>query len=183
MEQRILDKEWTLGAYVVHNETLRRADKEHYKDLLVKETAHGAQLRLLDLENAANIREMDRELSKEQDRRYTEGNELRAMALKIKETADKDALVLDRASQTYRENRNDALREQSIGERGDYATRDDLSNVVKDIGKQLLLITDFMNKHEGSEKGAGFTQKQIVTGLSVALTILTILAVVQKWVV
>lgn len=59
---------WTIEAFIIHQRELRLADREL----------------------ATALRAAVRELAAERDRRYTEGNELRAMALKIKETADRD---------------------------------------------------------------------------------------------
>src|SRR5665647_2446191 len=83
------------------------------------------------------MRVSEQRFQDERDKRYAEGNELRAMALKIKETADANALELASESQTYKEARNDAMREQSLKETGVYATRDDLSEVVNSFKKSL----------------------------------------------
>lgn len=81
-------------------------------------------------------------LDDERDKRYAEGNELRAMALKIKETADLTALELARESQVYKDERNDAMREQNLKETGIYATRDDLALAFTKSEKSLAGVVD-----------------------------------------
>ena len=49
------------------------------------------------------LRVADRRFFDERDRRYTEVNIEREKALKIKETADRDAMALAREAQTYKE--------------------------------------------------------------------------------
>ena len=88
------------------------------------------------------MRLADKEFQAERDKRYAEGNELRAMALKIKETADANALELASESQTYKEARNDAMREQNLKETGVYATRDDLAIAFDKSSKNLTGAMD-----------------------------------------
>ena len=121
------------------------------------------------------LRIADKELSAEKDRRYTEGNELRAMALKIKETADRDALELDRASQTYKETRNDALREQNLKETGIYATRDDLATVVARIEKTLKPLADYITAQKGAITGGQVTRGVVFASIAAAGTIIGII--------
>src|SRR5664279_1409412 len=101
--------DWSTETYAFHNEALRIADKE-LQDERVK--------------HIADVVEMN-------DRRYAEVNVEKEKALKIKETADLTALELARESQVYKDERNDAMREQSLKDNGIYATRDDLAEVVK----------------------------------------------------
>ena len=121
------------------------------------------------------LRAADKELSAEKDKRYTEGNELRAMALKIKETADRDALELDRSSQAYKEARNDALREQNLKETGVYATRDDLASVVKEFQKTLKPVADYIAAQKGAITGGQITMGKIFASIAATGTIIGII--------
>lgn len=100
-------------------------------------------------------------LAIERDRRYSEGNELRAMALKIKETADNDAKILEREASTYRENRNDVLREQSLQQQGVYVTRNDLQEAISEISKEIKLIANDMSLRNGQDKGMQITTSKM----------------------
>lgn len=115
----------------------------------------------------------------ERDKRYAEGNELRAMALKIKETADAKALELDKESQTYKEARNDAMREQSLKETGVYATHTDLAKVFEKTEKQLADVMDEMRRifkpmmdHVAEGKGATMSQTKLYAGIAILVIIL-----------
>lgn len=123
---------WSVEAYAIHSKALRVADKE-LQDEKFKHITETVALN---------------------DRRYTEGNELRAMALKIKETADRDALELDRASQAYKAERYDVRSEQSLKETGVYATRDDLASAIQDIRKVIQPLVDYVSGQQGVSKGS-----------------------------
>ena len=79
------------------------------------------------------LRVADRRFFDERDRRYTEVNIEREKALKIKETADRDAMALAREAQTYKEQQNDIQRDKNLSESGVYATNASLSKVADDI--------------------------------------------------
>ena len=100
------------------------------------------------------MRVADEKLRVETDRRYAEVNVEKEKALKIKETADLAALELARESQKYKEERNDAMREQNIGERGAYATKSDLASVMERFEKSLRPITEYINSQQGVVQGA-----------------------------
>lgn len=147
--------DWTLEAYIMHIEVLRLADKE----LQNEKISHLVEVVALS------------------DRRYTEGNELRAMALKIKETADRDALELDRASQAYKAERYDVRSEQNLKEMGVYATRDDLASAIQDIRKVLQPVVDFVSSMQGATKGSQITKGTVFALIAAAGTIIgTIIA-------
>jgi hypothetical protein len=80
----------------------------------------------------------------ERDRRYTEVAEARAEALKIKEQADRDALELAQRNQTYKDERSDKMSEDVIGSRGNYATKEDLSQLGNQFATALKPIQDFI---------------------------------------
>ena len=79
------------------------------------------------------LRVAERRFMDERDRRYTEVNIEREKALKIKETADRDAMALAREAQTYKEQQNDVQRDKNLSESGVYATNASLSKVADDI--------------------------------------------------
>lgn len=144
---------WSVEAYTIHSKALRVADKE-LQDEKFKHITETVALN---------------------DRRYTEGNELRAMALKIKETADRDALELDRASQAYKAERYDVRSEQSLKEAGIYATRDDLAEVVNTFKKSLKPIEDFISNLQGATQGGQITMGKVAALIAATGTIIGIL--------
>lgn len=113
----------------------------------------------------------------ERDKRYTEGNELRAMALKIKETADANALELAREAQIYKEERNDIMREQNLKSVGNYATRDDLSGAIQEIRNAIKPLVDYVSGQQGASKGSQLTMGKIFAGIAAMGTIIGILVV------
>lgn len=125
------------------------------------------------------MRVADEKFQAERDKRYAEGNELRAMALKIKETADAKALELDKESQTYKEARNDAMREQSLKSTGIYATRDDLSAVFAKSEKNLTAVFEEMKialkpmiDHIAADKGSTTSINRIYASILVLAAVI-----------
>lgn len=136
---------------------------------------------------AEALRVVDKELQDEKikhlteivvanDRRYTEGNELRAMALKIKETADRDALELDRASQAYKAERYDVRSEQSLKETGIYATRDDLACAIQDLRKVIQPLVDYVSSQQGASKGSRDMWGWVSAGIILLISVVGFLA-------
>jgi hypothetical protein len=93
------------------------------------------------------------ELAEERDRRYAEVNVEKEKALKIKETADLAALQLAREIQTYKDEKANELREQINNERGLYATKDDLANVVREINATLKPLNEYVSSQVGRSNG------------------------------
>lgn len=125
------------------------------------------------------MRRSEQRFDDERDKRYAEGNELRAMALKIKETADAKALDLEKESQAYKEARNDAMREQNLKSSGVYATRDDLAVVFSKTEKQLSTFIDEMKivlkpvlAHIAEDKGAAISQTKLYAGIAIIVILL-----------
>ena len=83
--------------------------------------------------HSESLRVAERRFMDERDRRYTEVNIEREKALKIKETADRDAMALAREAQTYKEQQNDIQRDKNLSESGVYATNASLGKVADDI--------------------------------------------------
>jgi hypothetical protein len=107
------------------------------------------------------LRAADKELQASNDRRYTEVNIEKEKALKIKETADLAALELARESQKYKEERNDSMREQTITDKGEYATHADVAVVVDMMRKELKPIIEYISSQQGISKGTKTTTGQL----------------------
>jgi Fe2+ transport system protein B len=95
------------------------------------------------------LREAEEKFQTERDRRYSEVANEREKALKIKEEADKVALDLARQIQTYKDEQANELREQINSERGDYATKNDLSGVAEKLETALKPLADFVTAQQG----------------------------------
>ena len=118
----------------------------------------------------------------ERDRRYTEINIEKEKALKIKETADLAALELARESQKYKEERNDAMREQSIGDRGAYATHADVSLVVERMERSLQPLVNFVNTQQGQTKGSKDTSSKMYGTIAAICTVIgTVFLLISKF--
>jgi CMP-2-keto-3-deoxyoctulosonic acid synthetase len=129
-----------------------------------------------------SMRAMEEKLQTERDRRYAEVNVEKEKALKIKETADLTALELARESQVYKDERNDAMREQNLKETGVYATRDDLAAVFSKSEKALLSFTEEikvalrpMIEHIAADKGASTSQSRQITILFLVFATATLI--------
>ena len=97
------------------------------------------------------MRGVENRFQDERDRRYTEGAELRAVALKIKETADLAALTLARESQTLDQARLDALRDKTLGDSGVYATNSSVTAAITELKASLQPLVDYVSLHKGAE--------------------------------
>jgi vacuolar-type H+-ATPase subunit H len=89
----------------------------------------------------------------ERDRRYMEVAAARAEALKIKEEADKTALGLQRDYQTYKDERDNRLREQISDERGLYVTKSELVAAVKEMQATIAPIATYVASQQGRSGG------------------------------
>jgi len=104
--------------------------------------------------HAEAMRQADSRFDDERDRRYSEGAELRAVALKIKETADLAALTLARESQTLKEAQNDALRDKTLSESGVYATNSSVAAAIASLRLDLQPIFDFVSGSKATTVGS-----------------------------
>jgi hypothetical protein len=100
-------------------------------------------------EHLAALRDADRALAAERDRRYAEVAAEREKALKIKEAADEAALLLAREIQTYKDEKANELRSQIESERGGYATKDDLASAVREIRAELAPVASYVSGDAG----------------------------------
>jgi len=85
----------------------------------------------------------------ERDRRYLEVNIEKEKALKIKETADRDALSLAREAQAYKDQQNDALRDKNLSESGVYATNSGVAQAIGKLEQKLDPIFEFISAQKG----------------------------------
>jgi len=104
------------------------------------------------------IRQLERDLWNERDRRYSEVQAEKDKALQIKQTADSEALGLARQNIAAEFEKANRLREQISSERGDYATKKDLSAAVDKIGETIRPLTDYVSAQQGKTSGATATQ-------------------------
>ena len=102
----------------------------------------------------------------ERDRRYAEVAVEREKALKIKDVADRDAMQLARDIQTYKDERDNRLREQINEERGSYATKADLSALSKELQATVKPLVEFVARSRGGSAVWG----QLAIGLGLLMT-------------
>lgn len=114
------------------------------------------------MEHTRLIQEKDKEFRNEQDRRYTEGNELRAIALKIKETADNDARILAREAQVYKDQQADIMREKSLASSGIYATNESVILAIEKIEKVIKPLAEYVASQQGVDKGMAMTSTKLI---------------------
>lgn len=96
------------------------------------------------------MRKADQRVEAERDRRYSEVNTEREKALKIKEEADKVALDLARQIQTYKDEKANQLREQISSERGDYASKEDIANLLDKMDAVIKPLQAWQSKATGA---------------------------------
>ena len=116
------------------------------------------------------------------DRRYAEVNVEKEKALKIKETADAEALKLAREAQSYKDQQTDKLRDETLGKTGIYATNKGVADALKELEgtffnalnklvDDLKPLTDFMSKQQGADGANALSRAKIY---SIAVVIATL---------
>jgi hypothetical protein len=131
----------------------------------------------------ANVRLNDRldeerdRFNAERDRRYSEVNIEREKALKIKEEADKAALGLAREIQSYKDEKANQLREQISGERGSFATKDDLSAAIREITAVIAPLTAFVSTQRGEHEGGRASIARMMSIIAAMAGLSTIVSV------
>jgi hypothetical protein len=126
-------------------------------------------------EHLAIVRELDERLVAERDRRYAEVNVEREKALKIKETADLAALQLAREIQTYKDEKANELREQISSERGNYASKDDLANALREIQATIKPLAEFVSSQQGRSGGLNAGLGYLIAVAAVAVALISML--------
>jgi hypothetical protein len=129
---------WTTDTWAAHSTILREADAALQVE---RERHHQIEQDLRD------------KLQEEIDRRYAEVNVEREKALKIKETADRDALGLAREIQTYKDEKANELRSQIERERGSYTTQSDLRGAIEKVEATIKPIADYVASAQGRGNG------------------------------
>lgn len=114
----------------------------------------------------------------ERDRRYTEVAAANAVALKVKEEADKIALGLQRDNQIYKDEKANELREQISSERGLYVTKSELKAMADKIDATIAPVLIYVSSQQGRGVGADSTIKYMISGLGALLTILVISGII-----
>lgn len=117
------------------------------------------------------LRDADKLLEAERDRRYAEVNIEREKALKIKETADLAALGLAREIQDYKDGKADSQREQTSGERHLYATKTEITSLGDKFTTLLKPLSDYVTSQQGGTEVAteGRQRSQWLVGVLIAL--------------
>jgi hypothetical protein len=116
--------------------------------------------------------------AEERDRRYKEVNEEREKALKIKDTADRDALSLDRQIRDYKDEKANELREQINRERLLYATKDDVKSVGEKMEAAIKPLSEYVTGQQGRSGGLNQGWVWILGGIAALGTLFSIGAVV-----
>lgn len=116
----------------------------------------------------------------ERDRRYTRESELRAEAIKIKQEADKEALALARADQTFKDEQANRLREQIAEERAEsrererrFITNEEYDRRHDPLVKQVNTLAEMLAA--GGGRAAG-TDRLIAYGIGAAGVIAAIVS-------
>jgi hypothetical protein len=117
------------------------------------------------------LRAADFRFYEERDRRYTEVNIEREKALKIKETADLAALSLAREIQDYKDEKANNLRSQIEGERGHYATKDDLKATQDKFETQITPVLSWIAIQQGRGNGISTTVGWILAVAAIAASL------------
>ena len=142
-----------------------------------KEMAKGWTLETLQIHLSA-LAAADEKFMQERDRRYSEVNIEREKALKIKEEADKAALGLAREIQSYKDEKANQLREQITGERGSFASKDDLAAAIREVSASISPLTAFVQSSGGASKQSSNSVTMIVAFATVAQVIIVALGVI-----
>ena len=99
------------------------------------------------------LRKAEDRLLSERDRRYAEVKLAEREALRVKEEADRTALMLAREIQTYKDEKANELRSQIERERGSYAGKSELAAAVEKLEVTIKPVLAYMASQQG--KGAG----------------------------
>ena len=116
--------------------------------------------------------------AEERDRRYAEVALEREKALKIKEEADKAALALARADQTYKDEQANKLREQINSERNIYVTQDQLIAAVREMTSKIQPLTDFVSGQQSVRANGQDSRSNINIIIGAVMAIVGIIAII-----
>jgi hypothetical protein len=128
----------------------------------------------------AALREADLRFDEERDRRYAEVDVEREKALRIKQTADEKALELDQELRAYKDEKANNLRSQIEGERGLYATKDDLAAMAREIRAVIDPVVNYVTLGQGREKGSRDVLTFIVGAAGFVSTVVAIVFALSR---
>jgi len=118
------------------------------------------------------MRALQEKYDNERDRRYAEVTAEREKALKIKETADRTALDLDREIRAYKDEQANNLRHQIESERGMYATHADLIAQAEKIEATVKPLTEYVSSTRGHATGVEMTTGRLYAALFAAVAVI-----------
>jgi len=105
-------------------------------------------------EHIKAMRLADERFDAERDRRYAEVDIEKEKALKIKETADRDALSLARDAQTYKDQQADIMRDKTLADSGIYATNASVAAAIGTLRDDLQPLVDYVSGQKGATVNA-----------------------------
>ena len=120
------------------------------------------------------LRDAAEKFQREVDRRYTEVKLAEEKALLVKQRADEQALGLAREIQTYKDEKANQLREQITGERGLYASKNDLSSAVDKLQVTMKPALDFVSSATGRGTGVKDSQQNIAWVVALVMGLIAI---------
>jgi hypothetical protein len=130
-------------------------------------------------------------LSREREMRYQQRYEAQQAAMTaafaaaevaraVKERGDRDALLLAREIQTYKDEKANNLREQIGGERGMYATKGDLKAATEKLDVALAPVLTYISSQQGRSSGLDKGWAIIIGAAGLVATIIAALAFLSK---
>jgi hypothetical protein len=126
------------------------------------------------------LRQAQERFEAERDRRYHDVALEKEKALRIKEEADKAALLLAREIQTYKDEKANELREQINSERGLYATKADVIAATEKLEATIKPLLDFMASQAGQRTGTLDTRTLVFALIGAAGVIAGVIAVISR---
>ena len=94
-------------------------------------------------------------------------------ALAIKETADQEALRLNRENQLYKDEKANALREQIASERGLYATKEDLAAMQERYELNHKPLADYVAGQLGRREGISASVALLISVAMIVVAVVT----------
>ena len=123
------------------------------------------------------LHKADQRFYDERDRRYTSEAELRAMALRIKETADAEALRLARDAQSLKDQQNEQIRDESLTKSGIYATNQSVSIAINKLETAIFdvlkPITNYITEQKTITLTKNISTTKIFTIIGISTTLFT----------
>jgi vacuolar-type H+-ATPase subunit H len=120
------------------------------------------------------LRQANQAFDNERDRRYAEVKAAEEKALLVKQRADEQALGLAREIQTYKDEKANQLREQITGERGLYATKNDLSSAVDKLEVTMKPALEYVSSAAGRGVGVKDSQANIAWAVALVASLIAI---------